>query len=113
MDAAAPDFFVRKRVYERFGGFNEELRFAADYEFMLRCCYKGQIKIRQIPHVLVHMRVGGISNSSFTNRIRANKEDRLAWAMNDLPPPTFLMFKKPLRKVRQWVRGLKSRKKPW
>lgn len=101
-----PTFFVRKSVYERFGGFREELRFAADYEFMLRCCYKERIKVRRIPYVLVHMRVGGVSNSSLSNRLKANKEDRLAWKLNELVPPAFLSMKKPLRKVQQWLRPM-------
>jgi glycosyltransferase involved in cell wall biosynthesis len=99
-----PTFFVRKSVYDTHGGFNEQLRFAADYEFMLRCCYKYQIKVKCIPKILVHMRAGGVSNSSLKNRLQANKEDRLAWELNDLFPPVLLGLKKPLRKLPQWLR---------
>jgi glycosyltransferase len=99
-----PTFFVRKSVYNTHGGFNEQLQFAADYEFMLRCCYKHQIKVRCIPRVLVHMRSGGVSNSSLKNRLSANKEDRLAWKLNGLSPPALLALKKPFFKIPQWLR---------
>jgi glycosyltransferase len=106
-----PTFFVRKSVYDQYGGFNEQLRFAADYEFMLRCCFKHRIKIKCIPNVLVHMRAGGVSNSSLSNRLKANKEDRLAWKLNDLKPPFLLVWIKPLSKLRQWLRAIVHQKK--
>lgn len=98
-----PTFFVKKSVYERFGGFNEELNLAADYEFMLRSCFVEKIKVGYIPHVLVHMRLGGLSNSSIKNRLIANKEDRKAWRINGLSPPIGLAFLKPFRKIKQWL----------
>jgi glycosyltransferase len=98
-----PTFFVRRSVYERFGIFNETLRFSADYEFMLRCCYLHRISVAYLPRVLVHMRAGGVSNSSLKNRLQANREDRLAWKLNGLSVPMGLNLIKPLRKVRQWM----------
>jgi glycosyltransferase len=52
--------------------------------------------------ILVKMRMGGASNSSLINRIRANKEDGLAWTKNQLNKPMFIRIKKPLQKVRQF-----------
>ena len=99
-----PTFFVRREVYQKFGRFNEDFRFAADYEFMLRCCYKHDITVRYIPKVLVHMRVGGVSNSSFANRLKANREDVAAWRVNNLPVPLLLNIRKPMRKVNQFFK---------
>jgi glycosyltransferase len=98
-----PTFFVRRDVYNRLGGFNETLKFAADYELMLRFCYKASIKVGYLPRVLVHMRAGGISNSSFGNRLAANAEDRRAWLMNGLKCPPALQLFKPMRKLIQWL----------
>ncbi len=98
-----PAFFVRRSVYEQFGGFNEALRLAADYEFMLRACFIGKIKVAYLPHVLVHMRLGGLSNSSIKNRLIANQEDRKAWRINGLKPPFGLAILKPFRKIKQWL----------
>ncbi len=98
-----PTFFVKRAVYERLGGFNENLRIAADYEFMLRACHIHQISLGYIPEVLVHMRVGGLSNNTWKNRLLANQEDRKAWVVNGLEVPIGLAFTKPFRKIKQWL----------
>jgi glycosyltransferase len=98
-----PAFFVRKKVYDTVGSFNLALRSAADYEFMLRVLLKYDHHVRYIPEVLVKMRVGGISNATFLNRIRANREDREAWRINNIRPYFFTIPFKPLRKVFQFL----------
>ncbi|HGX93503.1 MAG TPA: glycosyltransferase, partial [Candidatus Tenderia sp.] len=62
-----PTFFVRRLVYERFGGFNTGLGSAADYEIMLRFLLRHRIRAVYLPKVLVHMRTGGVSNASTRN----------------------------------------------
>lgn len=98
-----PTFFVRKEVYEQAGVFDINLRSAADYELMLRILLKHGIPASYIPRVIVRMRAGGMSNASFWNRIRANKEDRMAWKLNDLEPYFFTLYMKPLRKIPQFI----------
>jgi len=98
-----PTFFVKKNVYERIGLYNLELRTAADYEFMLRALYKEKISTSYLPHIIVKMRLGGESNSSFTTRIKANKEDKKAWKINNITPYIFTLWLKPLRKVFQFI----------
>lgn len=98
-----PTFFVRKEVYEQIGLFNLDLRSAADYEIMLRILLKHGLNSYYIPRILVKMRVGGMSNASFTNRLRANKEDRLAWKLNGLQPHFFTLYMKPIRKITQFI----------
>jgi glycosyltransferase involved in cell wall biosynthesis len=97
-----PTFFVRRHVYEKCGLFNTTLRSAADYELMLRVLLKYDARVKYIPEVLVKMRAGGMSNASLKNRFRANKEDAMAWKLNDLKPYFFTMWLKPLRKVLQF-----------
>jgi len=99
-----PTFFAKKEVFEKFGFFNTDFKSAADYELMLRLIYKHEISLSYIPSVLVKMRIGGISNASLKNRIRANREDRLAWKINDLKPNLLTLWLKPLRKIFQFIR---------
>lgn len=99
-----PTFFVKNEVYKKFGGYSLELRSAADYEFMLRVIHKEEINLGYLPEVIVRMRAGGVSNASLSNRIKANKEDRMAWEMNGLKPGKLTMLRKPLSKVFQWVK---------
>ena len=99
-----PTFFVKREIYEKFGAYSLELSSAADYEFMLRVIHKHEIKLHYINEVLVKMRVGGKSNASIKNRVKANKEDRLAWKMNGLKPAPFTSIRKPLSKIGQFLK---------
>ncbi|MDP4148465.1 MAG: glycosyltransferase family 2 protein [Bacteroidota bacterium] len=97
-----PTFFVRREVYDQVGLFDISLRSAADYEMMLRILVRHGMSARYIPRVIVRMRTGGMSNASFRNRLRANKEDRIAWKLNGLTPYFFTLLMKPLRKLPQY-----------
>jgi glycosyltransferase involved in cell wall biosynthesis len=98
-----PTFFVRRSVYEKAGVFNLGLRSAADYELMLRILVKYRIAAHYIPRVIVKMRAGGMSNAGILNRLRGNKEDRMAWKLNGLKPYFFTLYLKPLRKIHQFI----------
>lgn len=96
-----PTFFVKRVVYEKYGFFNLQLKSAADYELMLRFIHKHQIKLAYLPEFIIKMRVGGKSNVTLRNRIRANQEDRKAWKINGLTPRVYTLYAKPLRKIIQ------------
>lgn len=98
-----PAFFVRRIIYKKAGLFNLSLKMSADYELMLRMFVKENILAAYIPEVLVKMRIGGLSNASFKNRIKANREDRKAWELNNLKPYFFTLYFKPLRKIFQYI----------
>jgi glycosyltransferase involved in cell wall biosynthesis len=97
-----PTFFVKTTLYRQHGYFSTDLRSAADYELMLRLIHKHQIRLAYLSEIMVVMRTGGISNSSVKNRLRANREDRLAWQMNGLIPRWYTLWIKPLRKLQQF-----------
>jgi len=97
-----PTFFVKRKVYEQLGYFNESFTSAGDYEFMLRVIHIHKIKLVYWPHVAVRMRMGGKSNESLANRIKANSEDVEAWEVNGLKAPAFFSFLKPFRKFAQF-----------
>lgn len=99
-----PTFFVKRKIYEQFGYFNANFKSAGDYEIMLRFLFRHKASTGYIPHILVKMRAGGVSNVSLHNRIRANKEDRHAWAINGLKPNWYTLYAKPLSKVFQWIK---------
>lgn len=99
-----PTFFVKKEVYEKHGLFDLQFKSAADYEIMLRFIHRFKTSIAYLPRVIVKMRVGGVSNASLKNRIKANKEDRRSWEVNGLKPNAFTLIFKPLSKLLQFVR---------
>lgn len=97
-----PTFFVKRALYDRYGLYNITLRYSADYELMLRFLYKNRVSTCYLPELIVRMRVGGASNASLRNRLRANREDRLAWEMNGLRPRFYTLYMKPISKIRQY-----------
>jgi glycosyltransferase involved in cell wall biosynthesis len=98
-----PTFFVRRKVYAQAGVFNLSLRSSADYELMLRILLRHNMKPAYLPEILVKMRTGGQSNATLKNRLRANREDRMAWELNGLKPYFFTMYLKPIRKLSQFI----------
>lgn len=99
-----PTFFVKKEIYKQFGDFNLEFKSAADYELMLRFIHKHKIKLGYLPRVIVRMRIGGMSNASLINRIKANREDKKAWVINGIKPKSFTLLFKPLSKIGQFLK---------
>jgi len=98
-----PAFFVRTQVYKTYGFFNTQLKISADYELMLRLLYKHSLSVFYLNETLVSMRIGGVGNKSLKNRIRANKEDKLAWKINGLDYSFLTTILKPIRKIPQFI----------
>jgi len=99
-----PALFIRKKCFEDFGNYNLKYHSAADYDLILRFLYKHQIKTAYVPRVFMKMRVGGLSNQSLKNRLRANREDRQAMKENGISFPLLVSFIKPLRKIKQFLK---------
>ena len=99
-----PTFFIRKSCYDQYGTYNLRLKSAADYELMLRMLHKHNISVTYLQEVITKMRVGGQSNVTLLNRLNANKEDRLAWVINDLKPGPLTLIMKPIRKISQFFK---------
>lgn len=97
-----PALFIRKTCFTAMGNYNLKYNSAADYDLILRFFYKNKIKVAYIPEVLVKMRVGGLSNKTLKNRIKANQEDRQAMKENGINLPWLVAMLKPLRKVSQY-----------
>lgn len=79
-----PTFFVRKKMYEKFGGFDLSFKWANDIELMLRFLEKNNIAGGYLPKVLVHMQAGGVSNRSIFNILKQNYYIYWAFKRNGL-----------------------------
>ena len=99
-----PTFFVKKDIYKQYGLFDLSLNSAADYEIMLRFIHKHKITLGYLPRVTVRMRMGGLSNASLMNRLKANNEDRKAWKINGLKPKFYTLLFKPISKIGQFLK---------
>ncbi|RII27767.1 MAG: glycosyl transferase [Geobacter sp.] len=98
-----PTFFVRRNIYEKYGGYNTSFRIAADYELMLRFLLKYKVSTVYIPEIIVRMRTGGTSNGSLRNMIIKSLEDYRAWTVNSLPRRFYTIPLKNVSKVSQFI----------
>ncbi|MCF7888335.1 MAG: glycosyltransferase [Candidatus Omnitrophica bacterium] len=98
-----PSFFVKREVYDKFGVFDLNFPISADYELMLRFLERHKIEGCYIPEILVKMREGGNSRPSLINTFRANRECHRAQRKNGLKLNSFLIIKKPLSKIKQFL----------
>ncbi|MBI2627540.1 glycosyltransferase [Candidatus Nomurabacteria bacterium] len=97
-----PAFFVRRRVYEKYGYLRTDLPEASTYEFMLRVLERGSIRSCYIPKVVVKIRESDRTLLGLIGTvIKSNIESYRAWKINNLQVPVGLLFMKPLSKLTQ------------
>ena len=65
---AHPTLFLRRKVYEMVGEYDEHYRIAGDFEFCLRAFLAHGIRFRYVPEVLVSMPAGGLSNRGWRSK---------------------------------------------
>ena len=81
---AHPTFYVRREVYEKFGGFDTSFDVSADFELMLRLIEKHGIRTMYLDRYMVRMRMGGESTGSIKNIIRGIKNIFRAFRKNEI-----------------------------
>jgi hypothetical protein len=71
---AHPGLFLTREVVQRVGQFKTDYRIAGDYEYVVRTFHGHDLYYKHLPSVVVNMQAGGISNSSWRNRLLLNRE---------------------------------------
>jgi hypothetical protein len=82
---AHPALFLRRELFERFGGFKTDYRIAGDFELVARMFHGGTLHYRHLPEVLVRMRTGGVSTGGWRNTLLLNQEVLRACRENGIP----------------------------
>lgn len=98
-----PTFYCKRNLFEKFGFYSLEHGTAADYELMLKFMYRNKLPAFYLKTVMVKMKIGGKSNKSFGNRVKALFFDLKAMRRNGIPVPAITLIAKPLRKVMQYM----------
>ena len=101
-----PTLYLRRSAYEQWGTFDVGLDIAADYDFMLRVLPRLVGQIAYLPHILVHMRAGGVSNRSLPHVLRKSRQDYIAITRNNIGRLPVL-FAKNIRKIPQFWQRLR------
>ncbi|MFK7979085.1 MAG: glycosyltransferase family 2 protein [Saprospiraceae bacterium] len=96
-----PTLFVRKKVYEKIGGYWADFKISGDNEFMFRMLKIYQFKSFYLDKTIVKMRLGGISTRGFKSYLISTIELTRVWTMNGYQYPKHLLYKRPLKKLPQ------------
>lgn len=100
-----PTFYVRRRVYEKLGGFELGYPLAADWVLMMRFLEIEKLHSRHVPQVWVKMRTGGATNRSLRNIFLQNIEIMRAARRHGLPlNPWVFPIHKLINQMRQRLR---------
>lgn len=102
---AHPTFYVRREWYSRIGGFDSNYKISADYLSILKLFASPNFRSIYIPSCLVKMRLGGVSNKSFSLILRKSIEDwkALRSCHTGLTKSAFSLVCKNVRKVKQFL----------
>lgn len=85
MQPPHPSFYCRKEVYVRFGTYDSRYRIAGDFEFFVRCLYKGHIRTLRLDRTIVTMRTGGTSDRSLWSHLYGLWEHQLSYFRHRMP----------------------------
>ena len=97
-----PTFYARKELFENYGGFDESLRFAADYDLMIRFLKEFPENNLYLKGYKVKMRYGGETTKNFTNIFLGNKEILFSLKKNGFKVGPFFLIKKFIYKISQF-----------
>lgn len=98
-----PTVYVRSKVYQEVGLYDDGFYISADYDMILRIFTAGY-QTRYIPEVLVSMETGGASNRNAKARLSKTQEDFLVLKKNHVGAGYLTVACKQLRKIRQFLR---------
>jgi glycosyltransferase involved in cell wall biosynthesis len=99
---AHPTFFVKRQVYEKYGGFDLDYKRQSDFELAMRFLAIHKIKSVYIPRVLVRMRSGGAS-SGFMHIVKGNIEAYRACRKHSLNVSPLFIPRKILSRIPQFL----------
>lgn len=98
-----PSFYMKRSRYLELGHFSLNYNISADYDSLLRYILKNKVAVAYLPKVLVKMRVGGISNRSFSSMVSKSLEDIRVMKNNGIIWPIALAYKN-LSKLPQFIK---------
>ena len=90
---------IRDRKY---GLFDLDFKFAADFELMLRLIEREHIKLYYLSEPLVRMRLGGTTSKSLTNIKKGNIECMKAFEKNGVKVSCLYPLYRLLPKIKQY-----------
>ena len=101
---AHPGFYARKELFQEYGGFDEKLSIAADFDLMLRFIEVANSNTKYLEGVLVKMKLGGESNRSLKNIREGNRQIIQSFNKYSITPQFLYTVRRLIRKAFQsWI----------
>ena len=97
-----PTVYVRRKVYDEVGLYDEWFRISADYDMLLRIFTAGYTT-HYIPEIIVSMETGGASNKNTKARLSKTQEDYIVLKKNHVGAGYLTVACKQLRKIKQFL----------
>lgn len=101
---AHPTLYLKRELYQRYGGFRTELTLSADFELMLRLFERKYIHTRHLDLVMVIMRLGGATSRNMNAIFKGVIQCRKAFLMNGFKYPLYYPFSRLIPKLIQYFR---------
>ena len=79
-----PTFYCKKKIYDKFGNYNDSFKIAGDFELMLRFIDCNSIKTKFLNKNLIKMKAGGISNSGLKSKFKILNEEFRSFRLNKI-----------------------------
>jgi glycosyltransferase involved in cell wall biosynthesis len=97
-----PTVYVRKELFLKLGNYSSNYGASSDYELILRFFYKHRINAVFVDKLFVKMRLGGVSNRTVKQRLKAIAQDYNALLRHNIPYPLIAVIGKKVRKIEQF-----------
>jgi len=98
-----PSLFVKREIYQHYGGFNTDFKISADYEIILRFLFMHRISMHYMHKLCVKMRTGGVSNRNIFRILQKTYEDYKACKIYGVNKAAYAIMLKNFRKVPQFL----------
>ena len=96
-----PGFYARRQSFMDYGGFDENLTVAADFDLMLRFMDVHKLNSHPLDEVTVNMKLGGESNKSFRNIMKSNYDIQNSFKKYNLKPRLLYTYRRWVSKILQ------------
>lgn len=101
-----PTVYIRRKLFDTLGFYDESFKIAADSEFLLRYFYENNLNIHYLNEYIVRMRMGGASTTFSKNKQKWNEDFRLYRQHNF--NPYISLSGKILSKIPQFIHNKKK-----
>lgn len=99
-----PTLFLKREIYDKFGGYDDSYKCSADYEFMVRILKDNQLRLSYVPEILVEMYYGGTSTEGAGAYGTSILEAHRALASNKVWFAWWIVFLRTLRTIPQFIK---------